>query len=56
MKLNFLHSALLIIDIQNDFCPGGALAVEKGDEVIDPLNRLASLFAGRSGRVVATQD
>jgi len=56
MKLNFLLSALLIIDVQNDFCPKGALVVEKGDEVIDPLNRLASLFAKRSGRVAVTQD
>ncbi|MDR1804393.1 MAG: bifunctional nicotinamidase/pyrazinamidase [Treponema sp.] len=56
MKLDFSLSALLIIDVQNDFCPGGALAVEKGDEVIEPLNRLASMFAAESGRVVATQD
>jgi len=54
--LNFPASALLIIDVQNDFCPGGALAVDKGGEVIQPLNRLASLFAAKSGRVVATQD
>jgi nicotinamidase/pyrazinamidase len=56
MKLDFSLSALLIIDVQNDFCPGGALAVEKGGEVIEPLNRLASMFAAASGRVVATQD
>jgi nicotinamidase/pyrazinamidase len=56
MKIDFSRSALLIIDVQNDFCPGGALAVKKGDEVIGPLNRLASIFAAGSGRVVATQD
>jgi len=56
MKINFTHSALLIIDVQNDFCPGGALAVEKGDEVVEPLNRLALLFATGGGRIVATQD
>ena len=56
MKIDFNRSALLIIDVQNDFCPGGALAVKKGDEVIEPLNRLASLFYEGSGRVVATQD
>jgi nicotinamidase/pyrazinamidase len=33
--------ALLIIDVQNDFCPGGALAVAEGDAVIEPINRLA---------------
>jgi nicotinamidase/pyrazinamidase len=56
MEIDFPRSGLLIIDLQNDFCPGGALAVEKGDEVAAPLNRLSSLFAARSGRVVATQD
>ena len=56
MKVDFPHSALIIVDIQNDFCPGGALGVENGDSVIDPLNNLASLFADRYGRVVATQD
>jgi len=56
MNINFSRSALIIIDVQNDFCPGGALEVKNGDKVIEPLNRLASLFAGRSGRVIATQD
>ena len=56
MTLDFPHSALIIVDLQNDFCPGGALAVEKGGEVIEPLNRLAAAFAAQSGRVVATQD
>ena len=32
--------ALLVVDVQNDFCPGGALAVPHGDEVIPPLNNL----------------
>jgi nicotinamidase/pyrazinamidase len=56
MAIDFLRSALIIIDVQNDFCPGGALGIEGGDEVIDPLNRLSALFASQSGRVVATQD
>ena len=56
MTLNFACSALLIIDVQNDFCPGGALAVKDGDRVIEPLNRLSSLFAENGGRVIATQD
>ena len=56
MVLNFPRSALIIIDVQNDFCPGGALSVEGGDEVIAPLNSLSSLFAAAGGRVVATQD
>jgi len=47
---------LLIIDVQNDFCPGGMLAVQDGDEVIAPLNRLAAAFASAGGRVAFTQD
>jgi nicotinamidase/pyrazinamidase len=34
--------ALIVVDVQNDFCPGGALAVPRGDEVIEPVNRLAA--------------
>lgn len=44
--------ALLLIDIQNDFLPGGALAVTDGDQVIPVANRLTSQFP----LVVATQD
>ena len=43
---------LLIIDVQNDFCPGGALAVPQGDEIVPAVNRLAAEFA----HVVLTQD
>jgi nicotinamidase/pyrazinamidase len=46
------RDALLAIDIQNDFCAGGALAVPDGDAVVAPVNRLIGLFA----HVVATQD
>jgi len=38
------NSALLLVDIQNDFCPGGALAVPDGDRIIGPVNRLMPLF------------
>ena len=44
--------ALLVIDVQNDFCPGGALAVKAGDEVIPVINQLMKQF----GIIVATQD
>lgn len=44
--------ALILVDIQNDFLPGGALPVPRGDEVIPVANRLAARFA----LVVATQD
>jgi nicotinamidase/pyrazinamidase len=43
---------LLVVDVQNDFCPGGALAVRRGDEVVPIINRLASRFVN----VVLTQD
>jgi nicotinamidase/pyrazinamidase len=48
--------ALILIDIQNDFCPGGALAVVEGDEVVAPANALAKKFSAHGDLVVATQD
>ena len=35
-----MKKALLIVDVQNDFCPGGALAVPNGDQVVAPLNKM----------------
>jgi nicotinamidase/pyrazinamidase len=46
------RDVLLVVDVQNDFCPGGALAVPYGDEVVPPVNRLARAFS----HVVLTQD
>lgn len=46
------HSVLLVVDVQNDFCSGGALAVPGGDEVIPVIHRVAPLFE----HVVLTQD
>ncbi|MFW5684021.1 MAG: bifunctional nicotinamidase/pyrazinamidase [Spirochaetota bacterium] len=46
------NSALLVIDVQNDFCPGGALAVDEGDQVVPVINKIAPLF----DVVVATRD
>jgi len=45
-------NALIVTDVQNDFCPGGALAVPRGDEVVPVVNRLMPWF----DLVVATQD
>lgn len=45
-------AALVIVDVQNDFVPGGALAVPEGDAVIEPLNRLARAYE----TVFATRD
>lgn len=44
--------AFIMTDLQNDFCPGGALAVPEGDTIIQPINSIARLFT----TVVATQD
>jgi nicotinamidase/pyrazinamidase len=43
---------LIVVDVQNDFCPGGALPVPDGDAVIEPINRLAEQYPF----VVATRD
>ena len=49
-------SALIIVDVQNDFCPGGALAVTNGDQVVSVLNEYARRFAEAGAPVVATRD
>lgn len=46
------RDVLIVVDVQNDFCPGGALAVPRGDEVVPLINRLMPLFQ----HVVLTQD
>jgi nicotinamidase/pyrazinamidase len=48
--------ALLLVDIQNDFVPGGALAVPKGAEVVPVANRLIADFQRHADLIVATQD
>jgi nicotinamidase/pyrazinamidase len=44
--------ALVVIDVQNDFCPGGALAVDEGDRIVPGINALMAEF----GAVILTQD
>jgi len=46
------NEAILVIDVQNDFCPGGALAVDRGDEVVPVINRIVRDYGVR----VFTQD
>ena len=46
------HEALVVIDVQNDFCPGGALAVAGGDAIVPGINALMEEFAA----IVLTQD
>ena len=48
--------ALLIVDVQNDFLPGGSLAVPRGDEVVPALNRAIDAFKARGLPVYATRD
>lgn len=52
MQIRGTEDLLLVVDVQNDFCPGGALAVGEGDAVVPVINRLA----GRFEHVVLTQD
>ncbi len=50
------EKALLIVDVQNDFCPGGALPVPAGDEVVPVLNDYAQRFSGHGYPVFASRD
>jgi nicotinamidase/pyrazinamidase len=49
-------AALLIVDVQNDFCPGGSLAVKEGDLVVPVLNRYAERFRALGLPVFASRD
>ncbi|PKN11855.1 MAG: nicotinamidase [Deltaproteobacteria bacterium HGW-Deltaproteobacteria-4] len=49
-------AALLIVDVQNDFCPGGALGIRDGDKVIAPLNYAAQLFRAAALPVLTSRD
>jgi nicotinamidase/pyrazinamidase len=48
--------ALIIVDLQRDFCPGGALPVREGDKVIEPINALVDLFHEKDLPVFYTRD
>jgi nicotinamidase-related amidase len=48
--------ALLVVDVQRDFLPGGALGVAGGDRVIEPLNRWIARFSELGLPVLATRD
>ncbi len=50
------HSVLIVVDMQNDFMPGGALAVSDGDKIIPRLNEYIRLFQERNRPIVATRD
>jgi len=48
--------ALIVVDVQNDFCPGGTLAIPHGDEVVAPLNKLIDEFLERGDPVFKSRD
>lgn len=49
-------TALIIVDVQNDFCPGGKLAVPEGDKVIKPINKLLERGRERGWLLLASRD
>lgn len=55
-RIDSRHDALVVVDVQNDFCPGGALAVPDGDSVVPVLNRYAERFAAQGAAVFASRD
>lgn len=52
MRPGLPDAALILVDVQNDFCPGGALAVSEGDQIVPIINRLMPKFS----LVISTQD
>ena len=53
---NDKKKALIVVDVQNDFCPAGSLAVANGDEVVAPLNKLIKEFLDRGEPVFKSRD
>ena len=51
-----IGDALIVVDVQNDFLPGGSFAVLRGDEVVPLLNRYLAAFAAKSLPIYATRD
>ncbi|RKX97647.1 MAG: bifunctional nicotinamidase/pyrazinamidase [Spirochaetes bacterium] len=51
-----MKKALLIIDLQNDFCPGGALAVPEGDQIVPVLNKYIQEFQRKGYPIFASRD
>ena len=48
--------ALIVVDVQNDFMPNGALAVNEGDKIIKDINKLMTIFHSKGSRIILTQD
>lgn len=56
MKIDPARDALVMVDLQNDFCPGGALAVKDGDAIVPVVNRYLQRFGGAGAPVFLTRD
>jgi nicotinamidase/pyrazinamidase len=56
MAIDPRHDALVLVDVQNDFCPGGSLAVPEGDRVVPVLNRYIARFREAGAPIFATRD
>ena len=50
------HTALVVVDVQKDFCPGGALAVHEGDRVVPVLNKYIEKFRKADSPIIYTRD
>lgn len=55
IKIN-LNDALVVVDVQNDFMPDGALPVEEGDVIVEGINIIAQKFKNNGGKIILTQD
>lgn len=55
-QVNVDRVVAVAVDIQNDFCPGGTLAVAEGDQVVEPMNQVITFSRANEGQVVATRD
>jgi len=51
-----LKDALIVVDIQNDFMPNGALPVEEGDVIVEEINQVAQKFKNNGAKIILTQD
>jgi nicotinamidase/pyrazinamidase len=56
MTIDPARDALVVVDLQNDFCPGGALGVRGGDAIVPVVNRYLERFANASAPVFLTRD
>ena len=55
-QINKVEDALIIVDVQRDFCSGGALPVSEGDKIVPVLNRYIEKFSKAEALIVATRD